>query len=71
MATGVNRGAASPEVNLTDEMPGVDFIINIPLVGFTTSTPRLQIPASSTFVQENRAELGNDVHSVTYTNLTQ
>jgi hypothetical protein len=68
LATGVVRGVAAPEVTLTDGMLAVDFITSIPsAAGWTRSTITLQYTASATFAQGNSAELGNDVHTVTYT----
>lgn len=68
LATGVVRGVAAPEVTLVDGMAAVDFITSIPnAAGWTSSTITLRYTASSTFAQGNSAELGNDVHTVTYT----
>ncbi|MDP2887081.1 MAG: hypothetical protein Q8P51_18905 [Ignavibacteria bacterium] len=68
LATGVVRGVAAPEVTLTDGMLAVDFITSIPsAAGWTSATITLQYTASATFAQGNSAELGNDVHTVTYT----
>jgi len=68
LATSVTRGVAAPAVTLTSGMAAVDFITNIPnTAGWTTATPTLQYTASATFAQGNSAELGNDVHTVTYT----
>ncbi len=67
VATGVTRGVAAPQVDLTDGMLAVDFITDIPSAGFTTSTPTLSYTASASFSDGNSAEMGNDVHTVTYT----
>ena len=67
VATGVTKGVAAPAVSLIDGMLAVDFITSIPNSGFTNATPTLQYTASATFAQGNSAELGNDVHTVTYT----
>ena len=67
VATGVTRGVAAPQVNLVDGMLAVDFITDIPNAGFTSTTPTLRYTASATFAQGNSAEMGNDVHTVTYT----
>jgi hypothetical protein len=57
-----------PAVALTNGMLAVDFITSIPgAAGWTTVTPTLQYTASATFAQGNSADLGNDVHTVTYT----
>jgi len=68
LATGVVRGVAAPQVTLTDGMLAVDFITSIPsAAGWTSATITLQYTASATFAQGNSAELGNDVHTITYT----
>jgi hypothetical protein len=68
LATNVTYGVAAPEVNLVNGMLAVDFITSIPSTGpWTSSTITLQYTASATFAQGNSAELGNDVHTVTYT----
>jgi hypothetical protein len=68
VATGVTRGVAAPAVDLTDGMLAVDFITNIPSTGiWLTSTPTLRYTASATFSDGDSAEMGNDVHTVTYT----
>ena len=68
VATGVTRGVAAPAVSLVNGMAAVDFITSIPsAAGWTSATITLQYTASSTFAQGNSAELGNDVHTVTYT----
>jgi len=71
LATGVTYGVAAPEVTLTNGMLDTDFITNIPNSGFVQTTVTLQYTASATFAQGNSAELGNDVHTVTYTILVQ
>jgi hypothetical protein len=68
VATGVTRGVAAPAVNLVNGMLAVDFITSIPSAGtWTSTTPTLRYTASATFAQGNSAEMGNDVHTVTYT----
>jgi len=70
LATGVTRGVAAPEVNLVDGMLAVDFITNIQNQrppNWTSDTITLRYTASATFAQGNSAEMGNDVHTVTYT----
>jgi hypothetical protein len=72
VATGVVRGVAAPAVSLTNGMLAVDFITNIPSTGtWTYDTPTLQYTASATFAQGNSAELGNDLHTLTYTLVVQ
>ena len=68
VATGVARGVAAPAVSLVNGMAATDFITSIPsAAGWTSTTITLQYTASSTFAQGNSAEMGNDVHTVTYT----
>ena len=67
LATSVSSGTAAPEVSLLNGMPSTDVIVNIPLGFFSYATATLNYEASSTFAQGNSAELGNDVHTVTYT----
>jgi hypothetical protein len=68
LATGVVRGVAAPEVTLINGALAVDFITSIPsAAGWTSATITLQYTASATFAQGNSAEMGNDVHTVTYT----
>ncbi len=71
VAIGVTRGVAAPAVSLLNGMAAVDFITSIPNFGFTTSTPTLSYTASADFSDGNSAELGNDVYTVTYTQLAQ
>lgn len=73
VATGVSRGNAAPAVDLTDGMPAVDFITDIRRVpsSWTSATATLQYTASATFSQGNSAEMGNDIHVVTYTIVAQ
>lgn len=68
LAVSPTAGTAAPEVTLTDGMVAVNFIINIPS-GSTGAwrTATLRYTASATFAQGNSAEMGNDVHSITYT----
>jgi hypothetical protein len=61
---------AAPEVDLVDGMLAVDFITNIRNQrppNWTSDTITLRYTASATFAQGNSAEMGNDVHTVTYT----
>lgn len=66
-AIGVGSGTAAPEVTLTNGMPNTDFVTNIPWGFFNYATCTVQYTASATFAQGSSAELGNDVHTVTYT----
>ena len=68
VAVSPGDGVAAPTVTLQDGLPAADFITDIPAKppgGNKTAT--LQYTASSTFAQGNSAELGDDVHTVTYT----
>ncbi|MBI4417739.1 MAG: hypothetical protein HY563_03110 [Ignavibacteriales bacterium] len=65
-ASSATSGIPAPQVVLMDGMPAVDFITSIATGGgFATAT--LDYVASSTFAQGNSSELGDDVHTVTYT----
>lgn len=69
VATGVTKGVAASAVALTDGMLAVDFITGIPKTpaSWTSTTATLRYIASATFAQGNSAEMGDDVHAVTYT----
>ncbi len=67
VATSATRGTAQPAVVLVNGNPAMDFIRDIPSTGGKNSTCTLQYTASATFAQGNSTELGNDVHTVTYT----
>jgi hypothetical protein len=71
VATNVTAGTAAPEITLTHGMLAVDFITNIPRKPPSTGSCTLRYTASATFAQGNSAEVGNDVHTVTYTILAQ
>jgi len=72
VATSVPQGTAAPQVTLTNGMLAVDLIVSIPRrPPNTNQTATLLYTASSTFAQGNSAELGNDVHTITYTLLDQ
>lgn len=71
LATNVSQGVAAPQVNLIDGMLARDLITNIPTGAPNFKTATLQYTASATFAQGNSAELGADVHTVTYTLLAQ
>jgi len=66
LAIDLSMGVAAGEVPLTDGMLGLDLITDIP-----DRPPNgrctLRYAASSTFEQGNSAELGDDIHTVTYT----
>ncbi|MBM4162370.1 MAG: hypothetical protein FJ217_14875 [Ignavibacteria bacterium] len=67
LATNIDQGVAAPEVTLFQGMLDTDVITNIPSAGFVWTNATLQYTASATFADGNSAELGNDVHTVTYT----
>ncbi len=68
VASSVPVGTPAPEVSLIDGMFDVDLIVSIPpKPPNANQTATLLYTASSTFAQGNSAELGNDVHTVTYT----
>jgi hypothetical protein len=66
VATSATRGTAQPAVMLINGNPAVDFIRDMPRTG-GAGTCTLQYTASATFAQGNSTELGNDIHTVTYT----
>lgn len=71
VATSVTAGTAAPEVTLTHGMLAADFITNIPTRPPNSGSCTLRYTASATFAQGSSAEVGNDVHAVTYTILAQ
>jgi hypothetical protein len=70
VATNVTRGTAQSAVTLVNGAAAVDFIRDI-AANTTNATCRLQYTASATFAQGCSTEVGNDVHTVTYTIITQ
>lgn len=71
LAISVTRGTAAPEVTLTNGMLAADFITDIPRTGAINATCTLQYTGSATYSQGNSTELGDDIHTVTYTILAQ
>lgn len=72
VATSVPEGTAAPQVTLTNGMLDVDLVVSIPKrPPNTVQTAALLFTASATFAQGNSAELGNDVHAITYTLIEQ
>lgn len=72
VAINVTSGTAAPEVTLVNGMLAADFITNIPpSFFFQNGTCTLRYTASATFANGNSAEVGNDVHTITYTLLNQ
>ncbi len=67
VATNVTKGVAAPQVSLVNGNPATDLITSIPTTGSTNATCTLQFTASSTFSQGNSSEVGDDVHTITYT----
>jgi hypothetical protein len=67
VALNVTKGVAASTVTLLNGSPAVDFITNIPSTGTKNASCTLQYTASSTFSQGNSIELGDDVHTITYT----
>jgi hypothetical protein len=72
LATNISGGGtAAPEVTLNDGTPAMDFITGVPGIGSPNKSATLQYTASATFSQGNSTELGNDLHTVTYTVVAQ
>jgi hypothetical protein len=67
VASNVTSGTAAPVVNLLQGMLDTNVITNIAAGFFSFATATLNYQASATFAQGNSAELGDDVHTVTYT----
>ena len=71
LATNVTKGVAAPQVSLVNGNTAMDLITSIPTTGTRNATCTLQFTASATFSDGNSAELGDDVHTITYTILVQ
>ena len=72
VATSVPQGTAAPQVSLINGTLDVNLIVSIPpKPPNNNQTATLLYTASTTFAQGNSAELGNDVHTVTYTLIDQ
>ena len=71
LATNLTYGVAAPQVTLFNGMPATNFVLNIPTGNPVHKTCTHQYTASATFAQGNSAELGNDVHAITYTLVAQ
>lgn len=71
VATSATGGTPAPQVNLVNGMAATDFITGIPRTGANIKTCILRYTASARFDQGNSTELGNDVHTVTYTLVSQ
>jgi len=70
-ATSLSAGVAAPEVTLTSGMPAMDLVVNIPAGGANNKSCTLQYTATATYAQGNSTEVGNDVHTITYTHVAQ
>jgi len=66
VATNATRGTEEPEVSLSDGSPAVDLVTSIPR-NSNNARCTLQYTASAVFAQGNSNDVGNDVHTVTYT----
>jgi hypothetical protein len=65
-------GTIAPSVNLINGMLATNILTNVPVAGSTArQNVLLQYTASATFAQGNTAEMGSDVHSITYTIIAQ
>jgi hypothetical protein len=71
LATALSEGVVAPEVTLVNGMPAVDFIVNIPAGGANNKDCTLRYTAFATYAQGNSTEVGDDVHTVTYTHVAQ
>jgi hypothetical protein len=71
LATALSDGIAAPEVTLTNGMPAVDLVVNIPAGGANNKDCTLRYTAIATYSQGNSTEVGNDVHTITYTHVAQ
>jgi hypothetical protein len=71
LATALSAGVAAPEVTLVNGMPAVDLIVNIPAGGPNNKSCTLRYTAIATCAQGNSTEVGNDVHTITYTHVAQ
>jgi hypothetical protein len=66
VALNPKSGMAAPEVSLVSGNPAIDFITGISIFSLN-SRATLQYTASATFAQGHSGDVGNDVHTVTYT----
>lgn len=72
VVTSAPIGTIGPQINLVDGALPLDILTSIPQAGSTAvQTVRLRYTASSTFSQGNSAEMGADVHNITYTIIAQ
>ena len=72
LATGISGGGMpAPEVTLQDGMLAVDFVLDIPPRKPNNGSCTVRYTAVASFEQGNSTELGDDVHTVTYTIVAQ
>lgn len=72
VVTSTPIGTIGPQVNLVDGALPLDILTSIPNTGAANQkTVAIRYTASSTFAQGNSAEMGADVHTVTYTIIAQ
>ena len=67
LATSVTQGVAAPEVTLLNGNPSTDMVTDIPAGFHGNASCTLQFTASANFSDGNSTELGNDLHTITYT----
>jgi len=70
-AIAVGDGTPAPVVTLSNGMLPTDFITNIGAGSKKNFQSDLQYTASASFSQGNSTELGDDIHTVTYTLVAQ
>lgn len=70
VATSTPVGTIMPEITLVDGMLAADLVTNIPADN-RNRTIRVRYTASATFAQGTSAEMGSDVHTITYTLIAQ
>jgi len=71
VAVSVGDGTPAPTVTLTNGMLPTDLITNIGIGSNKNFSTSLQYTASATFAQGNSIELGDDIHTITYTLVAQ
>lgn len=72
LATGVSGGGTpAPEATLQDGMLATDFVLDIPPRRPNNGSCTVRYTAVAPFEQGNSTELGDDVHTVTYTLVAQ
>ncbi len=72
VVTSAPIGTIQPQINLVDGALPLNILTSIPQAGSTAvQTVRIRYTASATFSQGNSAEMGADVHNITYTIIAQ